>query len=136
VRQYFAELDRLFESGFDPTASLAADDEELIPPRGAFLVASMDGETVACGAVKSVGPGIGSLKRMWVADAVRGLGIGRRMLDALENQALELGLTTLRLETNRALTAAIRLYRSTGFREVAAFNADPYAHHWFEKRIG
>jgi DNA-binding MarR family transcriptional regulator/N-acetylglutamate synthase-like GNAT family acetyltransferase len=135
VGQYFHELDRRFESGFDPAASLSAEDRDLIPPRGAFLVAFMDGEAVACGAVKKISAGVGSLKRMWVSDAVRGLGIGRRMLEALEAQSRELGLTTLRLETNRTLQEAIRLYRNAGFREVAAFNDDPYAHHWFEKRL-
>jgi DNA-binding MarR family transcriptional regulator/GNAT superfamily N-acetyltransferase len=136
VGQYFEELDRRFESGFDPAASLPADDRDFMPPRGAFLVGLVDGESVACGAVKSISPGVGSLKRMWVADTVRGLGIGRRMLEALETQAGELGLATLQIETNRALQEAIALYRSVGFREVAAFNADPYAHHWFEKRLG
>jgi DNA-binding MarR family transcriptional regulator/GNAT superfamily N-acetyltransferase len=135
VGQYFGELNRRFESGFDPGASLPADDRDLIPPRGAFLVASVDGEPVASGAVKSIAPSVASLKRMWVADAVRGLGIGRRMLEALEAQARALGVTTLRLETNHNLQEAIRLYRSAGFREVAAFNSDPYAHHWFEKRL-
>jgi len=136
IGQYFDELDRRFESGFDPAASLSAEDRDLIPPRGAFLVASVDGAPVACGAVKSVSPGVGSLKRMWVADTVRGVGIGRRVLEALESQARELGLTTLRLETNQTLHEAIGLYRSAGFREVASFNADPYAHHWFEKFLG
>jgi ribosomal protein S18 acetylase RimI-like enzyme len=136
VEQYFAELDRRFESGFDPAASLSAEDHDLVPPRGAFLVALMDGESVACGAVKSISPGIGSLKRMWVAHAVRGLGMGRRVLEALEAQARKLGLTTLRLETNHTLHEAIGLYRSAGFREVPPFNADPYAHHWFEKSLG
>ena len=136
VARYFAELDHRFEAGFDPAASLPADDPDLVPPRGAFLLASVDGESVACGVVKAIGPGVGSLKRMWVADSVRGLGIGRRMLDALEVQARQLGLTTLRLETNKALGEAIALYRSAGFREVAPFNDDPYAHHWLEKRLG
>src|SRR5439155_7672035 len=108
-------------------ASLAAEDVDIIPPRGAFLVDSVDGSPVACGAVKSASPGIGSLKRMWVADTVRGLGIGRRVLEALEAEARDLGLTTLRLETNQTLHEAIRLYRGAGFREVAPFNSDPYA---------
>ena len=95
----------------------------------------MDGESLGCGVVKAIGPRVASLKRMWVADSARGLGIGRRMLEALEAQARELGLTTLRLETNKALSEAIALYRSAGFREVARFNDDPYAHHWFEKRL-
>jgi DNA-binding MarR family transcriptional regulator/predicted GNAT family N-acyltransferase len=136
VAQYFDELNRRFESGFDPAASLPADDGDHVPPRGAFLVASVDGEAVACGGVKAASPGVGSLKRMWVADTVRGLGIGRRVLEALETEARELGMTTLRLETNHTLHEAIGLYRSAGFREVARFSDDPYAHHWFEKRLG
>ncbi len=135
VRQYFDELDRRFDSGFDPAVSIPADDRELIPPSGAFLVASVDGEPVACGAVKAISPGVGSLKRMWVADRVRGLGVGRRMLDALEAEARGLSLTTVRLETNHALSEAIRMYRNAGYAEVPAFNDDPYAHHWFEKHL-
>jgi len=135
VSQYFAELAARFERGFDPGASLPAGDEDLIPPRGAFLIALVDGESVACGAVKAIAPGVGSVKRMWVAESVRGLGFGRRMLDALEAQAKALGLEALRLETNRALREAIHLYESSGYREVPAFNDDPYANHWFEKRL-
>lgn len=135
VAQYFAELDRRFPGGFDPAASLPADDRELVPPRGAFLVASIDGETVAGGCVKTTAARVGSLKRMWVADTARGLGIGRRMLEALEDQARALGITMLRLETNKTLQEAIALYRAAGYRKVAPFNVDPYATHWFEKRL-
>lgn len=135
VRRYFAELDRRFDTGFDPQASLAAEDDALVPPRGAFLVASADGEALACGAVKAIAPGIASLKRMWVADDARGLGIGRRMLTALEEQARALGLATIRLETNRALDEAIALYRSAGYTETSPFNDEAYAHHWFEKTL-
>ena len=135
VSQYFAELAERFETGFDPRQSIPADDAELRPPLGIFLVASAGGEPVACGAVKRLSPDTGSLKRMWVAGAARGMGVGRRMLMALEAEARELGLTTLRLETNRALTEAIRLYRNSGYAEVAPFNAEPYADHWFEKHL-
>ncbi|HEX3157015.1 MAG TPA: helix-turn-helix domain-containing GNAT family N-acetyltransferase [Gemmatimonadaceae bacterium] len=135
VTRYYAELAERFEDGFDPGRSIAAGDAEMRPPLGAFLVASVDGEPVACGAVKTIAPGIGSLKRMWVADAARGLGFGRRMLAALEREARALGLTTIRLETNHALAEAIRLYRSSGYAEVAPFNTDPYADHWFEKHL-
>jgi GNAT superfamily N-acetyltransferase len=135
VAQYFEELDRRFERGFDPGRSIPADDAEMVPPHGAFLVASVEGEAVGCGAVKAIEPGVGSLKRMWIAESARGLGLGRRMLVALEDEARSLGLATLRLETNRALTEAIGLYRRAGYVEVPAFNTDPYANHWFEKRI-
>ena len=133
--QYFAELAERFEHGFDPAHSIPLDEAEMIPPRGAFLMAQIDGAPVACGAVKTMAPGVAYLKRMWVARSARGQGIGRRMLAALESQAAELGLTTLRLETNRTLVEAISLYRRSGYVEVAPFNTEPYAHHWFEKRL-
>jgi DNA-binding MarR family transcriptional regulator/GNAT superfamily N-acetyltransferase len=136
VAQYFAELDRRFESGFDASTSLPTPDDDFQPPGGAFLVAFADGEPVACGAVRTIAPAVGYLKRMWVSGGVRGLGLGRRLLEALEEQARELGMTTLRLETNDALQEAIGLYRSAGFREVPPFNSEPYARHWFEKDLG
>jgi DNA-binding MarR family transcriptional regulator/GNAT superfamily N-acetyltransferase len=135
VSEYFAELDRRFEGGFDPGASISADDGELVPPHGAFLLASIEGEPVACGALKGITADTASLKRMWVASSARGLGLGRTMLEALEQHARGLGFARLRLETNRALREAIALYTSSGYREVAAFNDDPYADHWFEKEI-
>ena len=75
------------------------------------------------------------LKRMWVSSTVRGLGVGRRMLRELEQQAAAHGVVTVHLETNRYLTEAIALYRSAGYHEVAAFNDEPYADHWFEKHL-
>jgi ribosomal protein S18 acetylase RimI-like enzyme len=72
---------------------------------------------------------------MWVSPAVRGLGLGRRLLAELEAHATARGVRALRLETNRALTEAIGLYRSAGYREVSAFNEEAYAHHWFEKSL-
>ena len=135
VTRYVEELARRFTNGFDPTQSIPADDAEFRPPRGTFLVATADGEPVACGAVKQISRGVGSLKRMWVAESARGMGLGKRMLAALEAEALDLGFKTVRLETNRALVEAIQLYRASGYTEVAAFNSDPYADHWFEKRL-
>jgi ribosomal protein S18 acetylase RimI-like enzyme len=79
--------------------------------------------------------GTALIKRMWLSPAVRGLGVGRRLLAALEEQAKAGGAHTIRLETNRVLTEAISLYRSTGYEEVEAFNDEAYAHHWFAKRL-
>jgi ribosomal protein S18 acetylase RimI-like enzyme len=70
---------------------------------------------------------------MWVAESARGLGIGRRLLVELEDRAAEHGAAAVRLETNRTLAEAISLYRSANYIEVAPFNHEPYAHHWFEK---
>ena len=133
--QYFAELRERFDAGFDAGKSIPADAGDLRPPRGAFLVARLDGRAVGCGAVKLIEPGVGSIKRMWVSRDVRGTGVGRRLLLALEKEASGLGMTTLRLETNKSLFEAQALYRRNGYGEVAAFNDEPYANHWFEKHI-
>jgi ribosomal protein S18 acetylase RimI-like enzyme len=89
---------------------------------------------VGCGALK-LAPGVAQLKRMWVADSSRGLGIGRRLLTELESHAAAHGASVVRLETNKALTEAIGMYRAAGYAEVAPFNDEYYAHHWFEKRL-
>ena len=96
----------------------------------------MRGEPAGCGALKFHGGAPAEIKRMWVTPAARGLGLGRRLLTDLEAHAAARGVRTLRLETNRALGEAIGLYRAAGYREVAAFNDEPYAHHWFEKALG
>jgi DNA-binding MarR family transcriptional regulator/GNAT superfamily N-acetyltransferase len=135
LRAYFAELARRFDAGFDPALSISAEDDELTLPAGLFLVARLHGEPVGCGALKFHGTGPAEIKRMWIAPAVRGLGLGRRLLDALEARAAAQSASSVRLETNRTLDEAIGLYRAAGYQEVAAFNDEPYAHHWFEKSM-
>jgi len=135
VRAYVTELARRFDGGFDPALSISAADEEMSPPAGLFLVATLYGDPVGCGALKFHPGAPAEIKRMWVAPEVRGLGLGRRLLAELEARAAARGVRTLRLETNRALAEAVSLYRSAGYREVAAFNDEPYAHHWFEKTM-
>ncbi len=134
LAQYFEELSARFETGFDPARSIPADAEEMTPPRGYFVLAGLNDEPVGCGALK-VHPTHGEIKRMWVAGTTRGLGVGRRILGRLEELARERSLPLLRLETNKTLTEAHALYRSSGFREVERFNDEPYAHHWFEKSL-
>jgi DNA-binding MarR family transcriptional regulator/GNAT superfamily N-acetyltransferase len=133
LARYFDELGARFEAGFDPARSISASTEELSPPRGYFLVARLQGEPVGCGALKLTAGGVAEIKRMWVAASTRGLGIGRRILAFLEELARHRRVRVLRLETNKTLSEAQALYRSSGYREVPAFNDEPYAHHWFEK---
>jgi DNA-binding MarR family transcriptional regulator/GNAT superfamily N-acetyltransferase len=135
VRAYFDELGRRFDDGFDPAASTSADDAELTPPAGLFLLATLHDDPVGCGALKFHDDGSVEIKRMWVSPAARGLGLGRRILAELERHARDRRARVLRLETNRALTEAIGMYRSAGYREVEAFNDESYAHHWFEKIV-
>ncbi|HEX9095555.1 MAG TPA: helix-turn-helix domain-containing GNAT family N-acetyltransferase [Candidatus Dormibacteraeota bacterium] len=133
--EYFTELDRRFETGFDPALSISADDAEMRLPAGLFLVATLHTKPVGSGALKFHGRAPAELKRMWVDQSVRGLGVGRRLLSELEDHAAQHGVRTVRLETNRTLVEAISLYRSAGYTEVPAFNDEPYAHHWFEKQL-
>ena len=135
INEYFRELDRRFETGFDPTQSIPADEESLRPRAGLLLGAKLRGEPIGCGALKLHGDAPFELKRMWVAESARGLGLGRRILSELEDYAARFGGRAVRLETNKTLIEAISLYRSAGYVEVAAFNHEPYAHHWFEKQL-
>jgi DNA-binding MarR family transcriptional regulator/GNAT superfamily N-acetyltransferase len=135
LAEYFAELGRRFDTGFDPARSISADHAELTPPAGLLLMATLHAEPVGCGALKLHGADAAEIKRMWVSPDARGLGLGRRLLAELERTAAAHHAPAVRLETNRTLTEAIALYRSTGYQEVPAFNTEPYAHHWFEKPL-
>jgi len=130
---YAGELDERFDGGFDPNRSIPAEAADLTPPSGLLLVAMLHGEPVGCGALKFHAGAPAEVKRMWVSPAARGMGLGRRLLGELEAQARARGVRVLHLETNRSLVEAIALYRSAGYRELSAFNDEPYAHHWFEK---
>src|SRR5438067_8246011 len=109
IEQYFTELGERFEMGFDPTLTRPAHAHELTLPTGLLLVAHLREEPVGCGAVKFHENAIGEIKRMWVAPRVRGLGLGRRLLLALEHEAREAGVGVVRLETNRTIIEASRL---------------------------
>jgi len=132
---YATELDATFEGGFDTARSRPLDPAALTPPRGLLLVARLHAEPIACGALKLPPGEPAEIKRLWVAPAARRLGVARRVLAELEAQARQAGAEVVRLDTNRALRAATTLYRSAGYTEVPAFNDEPYAHHWFEKRL-
>jgi len=135
LNAYFRELAARFENGFDADADDSARVADMSPPSGLFVIARLDGAAVGCGGFKRVDTAIAEIKRVWTAPSARGLGVARRMLRALEAAAREAGVNTLRLDTNRALTEAHALYRSEGYHEIARFNDNPYAHHWFEKGL-
>ncbi|RAN81945.1 MarR family transcriptional regulator [Bacillus sp. SRB_336] len=134
IEAYFRELQERFETGFDPARSISASPAELVPPAGLFLLARLDGQPVGCAALKVEGGRVGEIKRMWVALSARGLGIAQRLLDALEEHAIGIGLKVLRLDTNRSLSEARALYARNGYVEIAPYNDNPYADHWYEKR--
>jgi putative acetyltransferase len=107
-----------------------------IDPSAHFLVAFVDGEPVACGAIQPMTDGSGpareadragsvapvaEVKRMYVRPAWRGRGVGRRLLAALESLAADRGRLVVRLETGTRQPDAIALYRAAGYRPIPAY---------------
>jgi len=135
LAKYYAELAARFPGGFELHADDAPAADEIAAPRGCMLVARLFGEPVGCGAIRTLAPGIAEIKRMWVSPQVRGLGVGRRLLEELERAALERKLRIVRLDTNGSLAEALSLYRASGYREIPSYNNNPYAQHWFEKTL-
>ena len=140
MREYEAELmarGRPF-SPLDPPAGSGGrrvEVHEMEPPDGTFLVALEDDVPVACGGLRTLAPGLGEIKRMYVAPSARRRGHARRLLAELETCARELGHERLRLDTNAAQPEALQLYAATGYAEIADYNGSPTATHWFEKTL-
>jgi len=136
LEQYFVELSQRFREGYDRDADESAALDDFVAPHGQFLVARLFGEPIGCAAIRRFAPAVGEIKRMWVAPSMRGMGVARRLLAEIERFARKHRMRAVRLDTNEALKEAIALYRAAGFRRIAPFNDNPYAHHWFEKRLG
>lgn len=135
VGRYLHELSTRFDTGYDPANAAPADDAQFTMPEGVFVVARLDGRAMGCGALKRAAAATGEIKRLWIDPATRGLGLGRKLLSALEDMARDFGMERVRLDSNRALTEALALYKKCGYVEVARFNDDPYAQMWFEKSL-
>jgi GNAT superfamily N-acetyltransferase len=129
-----AELEP-FYGPIDRPGMPSAGPQDFVPPGGAFLVIWRDGEAIACGGIKRLPDGACEIKRMYVAPAVRGKGVARRLLGALEDTARDLGYEVARLDTGPHQPHAQALYESAGYRPIGNFNANPVASFWGEKRL-
>jgi GNAT superfamily N-acetyltransferase len=133
---YRAELDERFPGGFDPPPNWAAAAESLVPPTGCFVVLRDAGEPLGCGAVRVLEPGVAEIKHMWLSPRLRGRGLGRSLLAALELEAERLGCPTIRLDTSPLLGEAVALYRAVGYREIPRYNENPLCAIWMERAPG
>lgn len=88
---------------------------------GAWLVLYADGRAVGCGGLRTLGPGVGEIKRMFVSQHARRSGHGRRLLHALEDIAVARGHTRVRLLTTEVLSEARKLYAAEGYRVIERF---------------
>ena len=109
--------------------------DDLLPPTGLLLTASYDGELGGCGGFRVLSPGVAELTRVFLRPTLRGRGGALALLTALERAAVDMGLSTARLDTRKDLVEARRLYARNGYVEIPAYNSSPYADHWFEKRL-
>ena len=122
------------DEGPEPVALPLADADSYRPPRGAVLVGFSEGAPLGCVSLRTLAPGLGEIKRLWVVPEARGQGLARRLMRAAEDQARGLGMTRLQLDTNETLTGALALYRAEGWVEIAPYSAYP-ATHWFTKPL-
>jgi len=136
IGQYVAELNRRSERGFDPSVGATALPHEVRPPAGEFHVVYLRGEAIGCGAVKHHPGEPAEIKRMWLSPDARGLGLGRRLLEHLEERARAGGARVAHIETSAVLDEALALYASTGWVDVPPFNDEPFADRWLEKQLG
>lgn len=130
---YAAGLGTRFPEGFDRSDLVAP--QEVSGDAGAFFVACEEGRPVGCGALRRLDADAGEIRHVWVHPDARSLGLARRLLAALEAEALGRGWTLVRLGTHAVLTEAQAMYRSCGYTEIPAYADHVYAHHWFEKRL-
>jgi DNA-binding MarR family transcriptional regulator len=133
--EYYAELGRRFEKGFDVSLSRDPDTSDMVRPRGAFFLAMSDGLPIGCVGLKGTGGAVAEIKRLWICPTARGFGIAKRLMHAAETVARELSVKILRLDTNSALPEALKLYRTSGWVEIDRFNEDPYPDLFFEKHL-
>jgi DNA-binding MarR family transcriptional regulator/GNAT superfamily N-acetyltransferase len=135
MTEYFAELDARFPTGFDADAALAADPESLSPPQGLMLVVHSDLDPIGCAGLTRVDQHTAEIKRMWIHPDWRGLGLARRLIDALEQTARRQRRRRVVLDTNATLVEAIALYERLGYRSIERYNDNPYAQRWFGKDL-
>jgi GNAT superfamily N-acetyltransferase len=140
LTSYFRERAQGFPAG--PFAYLRSFPraEQFVAPHGVFLIVEADGDDVGCGGIRRLAADDEArarfeVKHLWLTPAERGKGYGSQLMTELEARARELGADELVLDTNASLDAAMSLYRSAGFEQIAAYNDNPNATHWYLKRF-
>jgi GNAT superfamily N-acetyltransferase len=138
ARELVAAMEAWVTEGWGPTTpdrTSTVTAAEMAPPGGAYVIVREDGLAVAGGGLRRLADGVCELKRMFVVPDARGRGHGRRLLEALERAAADLGYRRARLDTAQSMTTALALYRSAGYRSIPDYNGNSYASFWGEKEL-
>ncbi|RMB77771.1 GNAT family N-acetyltransferase [Rhodococcus sp. SBT000017] len=109
--------------------------DDLTGNSGLLVVAYVGVDVVGCGGIRFVSDDTAELTRLFVDASARGSGVGVSIVEFLEGFVQQSNRTKIRLDTRADLVEARRLYSKLGYREVPAFNAEPYAEVWLEKRL-
>lgn len=133
-RAYFADIAGRYP-GWSPDLIPSADPDEVTPPVGAWVVAYLGDVPVGCGGVKRLDGETVELKRIYLAESARGHGLGRRLLQQLEDHALDFGYRRVRLDTGDRQPEALTLFRSAGYVEIDDYNGNTWATYWMEKAL-
>ena len=124
IEAYARSLDfNLCFQGFD--AEMAGFPGMYAPPHGALRLGLVDGVPLGVVALKRLDDGICEMKRLYVAPAARGTGLGRQLADSIVAAGRALGYRAVRLDTIGTMAAAISLYRALGFRPIPDYNGNP-----------
>ncbi|WP_165066886.1 GNAT family N-acetyltransferase [Marisediminicola senii] len=157
LTEYFASRAQSFPAGMGEYRTAFPSPTQFVPPRGVFLIVQDDtprpgaGDEngvdaaasapadVGCGGIRLLDHSAGvtrfEVKHLWLQPHLRGRGFGRLLLEELESRARAFGASEVVLDTNVAQEAAAGLYRNAGYVEIAAYNDNPNATHWFAKNL-
>jgi putative acetyltransferase len=128
IRRIIAESDAMMQALYSAESNHLVGADELAAAGAVLLVARRDGEALGTVGYRLIAPGHGEMKRLFVRDGARGMGLGRRLLEALEDAARAQGIDRISLETGVKQAEAIGLYRACGYRDCppfAAYRHDP-----------
>jgi GNAT superfamily N-acetyltransferase len=134
--EYQALVRERLGPGFVPEEAIFATERVFEEQGAAFVVLYVRGRPVGCGGVRSLGPELSEIKRMFVTADARRQGHGRRLLAELERRAAAAGAKRVRLLTTEALFEAQALYESAGYTVVDAHDIDGRRDAWLERRLG
>jgi ribosomal protein S18 acetylase RimI-like enzyme len=135
LRAYLAHIGEEFD-GEDLDHDIAHWEAEYDGASGVLLVVeSPSGEIVGTAGVRSLEPGVGEIKRMWIRPACQGFGLGRRLMTRCLDEARARNFRVLRLDSERSMKAALHLYRSVGFKEIRDYNGNRRAQIWMETTL-